>query len=238
VSARREARELRHSHVGSEHLLLGLLREDEGLAARVLASFGVTLDGARVQVLRRVASAEGPPRTAEIPFTPRATQVVLRAREEAARLGHYDIGTEHILLGLASLGESEAMNALQAFDVDAEKIRAALTELLSGPLAPAPVLGAGQRRAWRASGSDASLPAGGVRDGHGSEVARLLMSAARRALEDGRSEMTGEDLLIALTRDPSIASVLAQLSVDEAAIRGVLARRAGPEDAPAAAGES
>jgi hypothetical protein len=64
------------------------------------------------------------------------------------------------------------------------------------------------------------------------------MSAAARALEDGRPEMTGEDLLIALTRDATTASVLAELGVDEAAIRGVLARRARPEDAPAAAGES
>jgi ATP-dependent Clp protease ATP-binding subunit ClpC len=161
VSARTEARELRHSHVGSEHLLLGLLREDEGLAACVLASFGVTLDRARVQVARRVASAEGPPTSGEVPFTPRATRVVLRARGEAARLGHYDIGTEHILLGLASVGESEAMSALQALDVDAEQIRDAVTELLSGPLALASILRAGQRRAWRASGTDASLPAGG-----------------------------------------------------------------------------
>ena len=141
VSARREARELRHSHVGSEHLLLGLLREDEGLAARALASLDVTLDRARVQV-RRVGSAQGPLTSGEVPVTPRATQVALRAREAAARLGHYDIGTEHILLGLASLRESEAMNALQAFDVDAEQIRTALTELLCGPLAPASVLGA------------------------------------------------------------------------------------------------
>ena len=152
-------------------------------------------------------------------------------------MGHYDIGTEHILLGLASVGESEAMSALQAFDVDAEMIRGAVTELLSGPLAPASILRADRRRAWRVSdsGTDASLPAGGVRDGHGSDVARLLMSAAGRALEDGRSEMTGEDLLIALTRDARTASVLAELGVDEAAIRGVLARRAGPEDAPCAA---
>ena len=237
LSARREARELRHSHVGSEHLLLGLLREDDGLAARVLVSFGVTLDRARVQVLRRVASAEGP-QVREIAFTPRATRVVLRAREEATRLGHDKVGTEHILLGLASVGESEAMNALQAFDVDAEKIGAALTELLLGPVVPAAVLRAGRRRTWHASGTDASLPAGGLRAGHGTDVARLLMSAARRALADGRPEMTGEDLLIALTRDPSTAAVLAELGVDKASILGVLARRAGREDASAATCES
>jgi ATP-dependent Clp protease ATP-binding subunit ClpC len=122
VGARREARGLRHRYVGSEHLLLGLLREDEGLAARALASFDVTLESARAQVARRVGTAEGPPTFGPIPFTPRARQVLARAGDEAVDLGHRYIGTEHILLALASVGEGEAMIALQAFNLDAEVV--------------------------------------------------------------------------------------------------------------------
>ncbi|MGO9899705.1 MAG: Clp protease N-terminal domain-containing protein [Solirubrobacteraceae bacterium] len=207
----------------------GLLREDDGGAARVLASFDVTLDRARVQVVRLVGSGEGPPTFGPIPFTPRARQVLARAGEEAVELGHRYIGTEHILLALASVGEGEAMNALQVFGLDAEQLRRAVIELLSKtrPIAPASILRVGRRRGARGPRTEASVPAGGLGVEQRSYVVRLLMSAGSRALEDGRTQMTGEDVLIALTRDQRTASVLAELGVNEAAIREALARRAG-----------
>jgi ATP-dependent Clp protease ATP-binding subunit ClpA len=239
VEAREEARELRHSHVGSEHLLLGLLREGDGVAARVLASLGVTLERARVEVTRRVASADEPPTPGQIPFTPRARQVLERAIREALSLGHNYQGTEHILLAIASVGEGEAINALQALDVDAETIRRAVMELLSGPRATASrsIRRSGRARAAREAQTEALVPAG-FRVEHGSDVVRLLMTAAARALDDGRTETALEDVLVALTRDQRTAPVLAELGLDEAAIRVALARRAQPEEPPAADAES
>ncbi len=239
VEAEAEARELRHSNVGSEHLLLGLLREGDGVAARVLASLGVTLERARVEVTRRVASADEPPTPGEIPFTPRARQVLERASSrEAIRLGHNYQGTEHILLAIASVGEGEAINALQALDVDAETIRRAVMELLSGTRATASrsIRRSGRARAAREAQTEALVPAG-FRVEHGSDVVRLLMTAAARALDDGRTETTLEDVLVALTRDQRTAPVLAELGLDEAAIRAALARVA-PEEPPAADAES
>lgn len=234
VSARREARELRHSYVGSEHLLLGLLREDKSLAARALTSLDVTLDRARAQVRQCVGSAEGPSTFGEISFTPHAREVLARAGDEASRLGRRTTGTEHILLGLASVSESEAMYALAAFDIDAEKLRAAVIELLPGAksIARASIPRAVIERP--AAPTDASVSRGGARVGHRSEMLRLLMGAAARALEDGRSEMTGEDLLIALTRDPQTAPLLARLGVSEARIRRDRERHGAPEEPPAA----
>ena len=152
-------------------------------------------------------------------------------------LGHNYQGTEHVLLALASVGEGEAMNALQALDVDAERIRRAVIELLSGqrPTASRSIRRIGPRRAAGDPQTEALVPAGGVRVEHGSDVVRLLMSAAARALDDGRTEVTLEDVLVALTRDQRTAPVLAELGLDEAAIRAALARRAQqPEEPPAA----
>lgn len=225
---------MRHSYVGSEHLLLGLMREESGLAARVLASFDVTLDRARVEVRQRVGSAEEPRSFGEIRFTSHAREVLARAGDEAFRLGHRTTGTEHILLGLTSVSHSEAMNALAAFDIDAEKLRAAVIELLPGArsIARTSIPRAAQRPA---APTDASVSTDGVHVGHRSDVVRLLMSAATRALEDGRTKMTGEDLLIALTRDQRTAPLLARLGVSEARIRRDRDLHHEPEEPPAAA---
>jgi len=122
VLAQDEACALKHNYIGTEHLLLGLLREEEGLGARVLDSFDVTLEEVRAQVARIIGEGDEV-KTGQIPFTPRAKKVLELALREALRLGHNYIGTEHILLGLAYEGEGVAMRILLDFDVDAEKIR-------------------------------------------------------------------------------------------------------------------
>jgi ATP-dependent Clp protease ATP-binding subunit ClpC len=100
VIAQDEAGRLNHNYIGTEHLLLGLLRQPEGIAAVVLNEFGITLDGAREQVERIVGLGKNPAGKGHIPFTPRAKKVLELSLREALRLGHNYIGTEHILLGL------------------------------------------------------------------------------------------------------------------------------------------
>src|ERR687898_951873 len=106
VLAQEEARTLKHNYIGTEHILLGLLREEEGLAARVLESLDITVERVRAQVVRIVGSGEEVT-SGQIPFTPRAKKVLELALREALSLGHNYIGTEHILLGLVRENEIE-----------------------------------------------------------------------------------------------------------------------------------
>jgi len=129
VLAQEEARSLRHNYIGTEHLLLGLLREEEGVAARVLAKLEVGVDDVRADVARVVGPGDEVP-TGQIPFTPRAKKVLELALREAISLGHNYIGTEHILLGLVRENEGVAAGILLARGVDAERIRLEVIELL------------------------------------------------------------------------------------------------------------
>ena len=130
--ALREALSLGHNYIGTEHILLGLLREEEGLAARVLESLDITVERVRAQVVRIVGSGEEVT-SGQIPFTPRAKKVLELALREALSLGHNYIGTEHILLGLVRENEGVAARILLDFDADAEKIRNEIIRMLSGP---------------------------------------------------------------------------------------------------------
>jgi ATP-dependent Clp protease ATP-binding subunit ClpA len=135
VLAQLEARALRHNYIGTEHLLLGLLREQEGLAARVLASFDVTVEEVRAQVARIVGQG-GEVTTGQIPFTPRAKKVLELSLREARSMRHGYIGTEHILLGLVRENEGLAARILLDFGADAEKIRSETIRMLAGPDRP------------------------------------------------------------------------------------------------------
>jgi len=128
----REALQLGHNYIGTEHILLGLLREEEGLAARVLESLDITVERVRAQVVRIVGSGEEVT-SGQIPFTPRAKKVLELALREALSLGHNYIGTEHILLGLVRENEGVAARILLDFDADSEKIRNEVIRMLSGP---------------------------------------------------------------------------------------------------------
>ena len=145
VLAQEEARTLKHNYIGTEHILLGLLREEEGLAARVLESLDITVERVRAQVVRIVGSGEEVT-SGQIPFTPRAKKVLELALREALSLGHNYIGTEHILLGLVRENEGVAARILLDFDADSEKIRNEVIRMLSGP---------GGRRQGSSSGSGA-----------------------------------------------------------------------------------
>ena len=132
VLAQDEARALKHNYIGTEHILLGLQREEEGLAARVLESLDITVEEVRAQVARIVGQGDEVT-TGQIPFTPRAKKVLELALREALSLGHNYIGTEHILLGLVRENEGVAARILLDFDADAEKIRNEIIRMLSGP---------------------------------------------------------------------------------------------------------
>ena len=137
VFAQDEARHLRHNYIGTEHLLLGLLREQEGIAARVLESLSVGLEPVRAEVANVVGMGDEVT-SGQIPFTPRAKKVLELALREGLALGHNYIGTEHVLLGLVRENEGVAARILLAFDADADKIRSEIIRMLEGAPRPTP----------------------------------------------------------------------------------------------------
>ena len=147
VLAQDEASALKHNYIGTEHILLGLLREEEGLAARVLESLDVTVEEVRAQV-ERVVGRGDEPATGQIPFTPRAKKVLELALREALSLNHSYIGTEHILLGVVRENQGVAARILLDFGADAETVRARVLEALGRPGHPPPTL----REGWTSYG--------------------------------------------------------------------------------------
>ena len=131
VLAQDEARGLAHNYIGTEHILLGLLREEEGIAARILRQLGIPEEEVRAQVARIVGQGDEVT-SGQIPFTPRAKKILELSLREAQSLGHNYIGTEHILLGLVRENQGVATRILLDFDADAEKIRNEIVRMLSG----------------------------------------------------------------------------------------------------------
>ncbi len=137
VLAQVEARELNHQHFGTEDILLGLIREGDGIAAKALESMNVSLDSVHEQVNELVAKGQHAPDGA-IPFTPHAKLVLELALAEALALGHNYIDTEHILLGLIRAGEGVAVEVLVKLDADPGALRHRVIQLLSGHLGEEP----------------------------------------------------------------------------------------------------
>jgi len=131
VLAQEEARKLNHNYIGTEHLLLGLIQEGEGIAARALEAVQVNLDTVRSQVVEIIGRGSTPP-SGHIPFTPRAKKVLELSLREALQLGHNYIGTEHIMLGLIREGEGVAAKVLVKLGVDLERLRNQVLKTLSG----------------------------------------------------------------------------------------------------------
>jgi ATP-dependent Clp protease ATP-binding subunit ClpC len=131
VLAQEEARALNHNYIGTEHILLGLIQEGEGVAAKALESMGISLDAVRTEV-KDIIGTGGHPPSGYIPFTPRAKKVLELALREALQLGHKYIGTEHILLGLIREGEGVAAQVLVKLGADLSRVRQQVIQLLSG----------------------------------------------------------------------------------------------------------
>ncbi|MWB99080.1 ATP-dependent Clp protease ATP-binding subunit [Agromyces seonyuensis] len=174
VLAQEEAKMLNHNYIGTEHILLGLIHEGEGVAAKALESLGISLDAVREQVQDIIGQGQQQP-TGHIPFTPRAKKVLELSLREALQLGHNYIGTEHILLGLIREGEGVAAQVLVKLGADLNRVRQQVIQLLSGYQGgkePTPVGGA----------NDQAQPQGGsqILDQFG----RNLTQAARESKLD------------------------------------------------------
>ena len=160
VLAQEEARALQHNYIGTEHLLLGLIREGEGVAAKALEAKGVTLEDTRKQVEEMIGKGNAAP-NGHIPFTPHAKQVLELSLREALQLGHSYIGTEHILLGLIREGEGVGTQVLIKMDVDLGELRSTTIDMIRG----------------NAGGTDDKgdlANAGGVQDKHAQSGSAIL----------------------------------------------------------------
>jgi len=174
VLAQEEARMLNHNYIGTEHILLGLIHEGEGVAAKALESLGISLEAVRQQVEEIIGQGQQAP-SGHIPFTPRAKKVLELSLREALQLGHNYIGTEHILLGLIREGEGVAAQVLVRLGADLNRVRQQVIELLHGHQGKEPAAG--------------GLPARGV-----SRVESLLDVLEKRlAAVERRVGSTGPD---------------------------------------------
>jgi ATP-dependent Clp protease ATP-binding subunit ClpC len=131
VLAQEEARMLNHDYIGTEHILLGLLHEEDGVAAKALTSLGISLEAARLRIEEIIGRGQATV-PGHIPFTPKAKKVLELSLREALQLGHNYIGTEHILLGLIREGEGVAAQVLQELGADLNRVRRTVIQLLSG----------------------------------------------------------------------------------------------------------
>ena len=131
VLAQEEARLLNHNYIGTEHILLGLIHEGQGVAARALESLGISLEDVRQNVVEMIGRGQEAP-SGHIPFTPRAKKVLELSLRESQQLGHEYIGTEHILLGLIREGEGVAAQVLVKLGADLNRVRQQVLQLLDG----------------------------------------------------------------------------------------------------------
>lgn len=216
VLAQEEARELRHSYIGTEHILLGLLRDEERRPneERPLRTLGVTLVAARGRVARLVGAGEEAT-SGQIPFTPRAKKVLELSLREALSRGDNWIGPEHILLGLAREDEGVASRVLLEFDTDADAIRSETLRILAHM--PTPPRSVVEQRLSHRMPVETPWP-----DGLG-EVLAVLTREIRRGL--GREPDDGDILLtVACAQETVAGRALRELGVDLDALWGTLER--------------
>jgi ATP-dependent Clp protease ATP-binding subunit ClpC len=217
VLAQEEARFLNHNYIGTEHILLGLIHETQGIGARVLAQFGLTLEGTREEVTAIVGQGKGNTPTGHIPFTPRAKKTLELALREALQLHHDYIGTEHILLGLIREGEGVAAQVMRQH-ADLLKIRMAVLDL-----APADSPADQPRRAWlRRVTARRMTSEPGEQSSEAAEQSLLAATPAADATLSTAAKLAGGEpvgshhlLLAALTDANSAAArILASLGVN------------------------
>jgi ATP-dependent Clp protease ATP-binding subunit ClpA len=218
VLAQEEARRLQHNYIGTEHILLGLLGEPEGVALRVLERFGLTLEGARTEVTAIVGIGKAKP-TGHIPFTPRAKKTLELALREALQLNHHFIGTEHVLLGVIREGEGIGAQILTQHSQDLSQIRMAVLDLMSTTPAE-PARGRRRLRRWSGAGEESErIELAELRTTQAADVS--LTEAARLA---GSQPVGSHHLLLAAIADPETAAAraLAALGVDLEQARAAL----------------
>ena len=228
VLAQEEARTFNHNYIGTEHLLLGLLREDEGVAARALSSLNVTLDEVREQVESIVGYGEEGT-GGQAPFTPRSKKVLELALREALQLGHNYIGTEHILLGLVRESEGVAARVLSNLDVDPDKVRREVVRMLGGGRAQRGRGGGGEAAGGR--GMEAKRPKTRQLDQYG----RNLTSFAEEDKLDpviGRAKEIERIMQILVRRTKNNPVIIGEPGVGKTAIVEGLAQEIAEERVP------
>ena len=216
VLAQDEARHFNHNYIGTEHLLLGLLREDEGVAAQALTSLNVTLDEVREQVESIVGYGEEGT-GAQAPFTPRSKKVLELALREALQLGHNYIGTEHILLGLVRESEGVAARVLSNLDVDPDKVRREVVRRLGGGRGRSRSGGSGEAAAGGRGGVEAKRPKTRQLDQYG----RNLTAYAEEEKLDpviGRSDEIARIMQILVRRTKNNPVIIGEPGVGKTAI--------------------
>ena len=221
VLAQEEARLLNHNYIGTEHILLGLIHEGEGVAAKALESLGISLEAVRSQVEEIIGQGGSSP-SGHIPFTPRAKKVLELSLREALQLGHNYIGTEHILLGLIREGEGVAAQVLVKLGADLSRVRQQVIQLLSGYSGPggsASTPSSGSDKAGAtAGGSGADSPSGSlVLDQFG----RNLTQVARENGLDpvvGRSKETERVMQVLSRRSKNNPVLIGEPGVGKTAI--------------------
>ncbi len=198
VLAQEEARMLGHGYIGTEHILLGLLRESDGVAAQALEALGIHLDAVRREVIAIIGTAGGQ-QAGHIPFTPRTKKVLELSLREAQRLGDSYIGTEHILLGVAREGEGVGAQVLDRLGADLNRVRQQVIQVLSG-------YQAGGSRARNSGGGAPAAPrlrrpgAGSARD-HPGGLAACATSLTR--LNEIGDRLTAIENLLAEMHKPA-----------------------------------
>ena len=227
VLAQEEARHFNHNYIGTEHLLLGLLREDEGVAARALSSLNVTLDEVREQVESIVGYGEEGA-GGQAPFTPRSKKVLELALREALQLGHNYIGTEHILLGLVRESEGVAARVLSNLDVDPDKVRREVVRMLGGGRSGR---GRGGEPGGSRGGAEAKRPKTRQLDQYGRN---LTMYAEEDKLDPviGRTQEIERIMQILVRRTKNNPVIIGEPGVGKTAIVEGLAEEIAEEHVP------
>ena len=222
VYAQEEARMLNQNYIGTEHLLLGLIREQDGIAAKALESLSISLEDVHAQVEDLIGKGTFVP-TGHIPFTPRAKKVLELSLREALQLGHNYIGTEHILLGLIREGEGVAAQVLLNLGADLEKVRSAVIQLLSGHYGKPSEAGGEERRG--AGGGSQLLD----------EFGRDLTRQAREGKLDpviGRANEIERVMQILSRRTKNNPVLIGEPGVGKTAVAEGLAQRIASDEVP------
>ena len=233
VLAQEEARLLNHNYIGTEHILLGLIHEGEGVAAKALESLGISLEAVRSQVEEIIGQGGSSP-SGHIPFTPRAKKVLELSLREALQLGHNYIGTEHILLGLIREGEGVAAQVLVKLGADLSRVRQQVIQLLSGysGSGQGTSSGTGEKAATAAGSQTGDSPSGSlVLDQFGRNLTQL---AREKKLDPviGRHRETERVMQVLSRRTKNNPVLIGEPGVGKTAIVEGLAQMIAANDVP------